>query len=80
MNDYVMRTLDEFGMMNYPHDEVDAFASGLRDGDNNTVLMTLKAWGFNTSLFGFYKQGYRHGQEGIRGNGDKSSSSWSTAE
>lgn len=74
---HMFRALDEFGMQDSPHEEVLAFAEGLRDGemDKGATWMegtnSMKEIYRSPKLEGFYKQGYFYGNKGMKANGTK---------
>jgi hypothetical protein len=57
--DWAWRAMTEFGMIDSPHDEVIAFATGLRDGKDG---MNTNPYS-DVKLHSFYKQGFKHGGE-----------------
>jgi len=67
---WVWRAMTEYGMLDSPHDEVIAFATGLRDGEEEVADSSNNPYS-RSDLNGFYKQGFKHGSEGVDGHGYK---------
>lgn len=57
---YIRRTLHQYGMVNNPIDEIFAFASGLRDGEEDKL--GVNEYVDQGRLDTFYRQGFKHGQ------------------
>ena len=65
---HMFRTMDEFGMVDHRSEEVIAFATGLRDGEDH---QRVNRYSEDTCLQGFYNQGYQHGDNGLDSQGRK---------